>query len=177
MRPLPVEPLRTDRLALRPPAATDADDIVRYAGDIDVARNLARVPHPYGPEDAAFFLNDIVPGACVWAVERFEDTHFLGVISLSPFDGAADAELGYWFGKPFWGNGYATEAARAVVAYADARGLSLLSSGYFDFNPASGRVLEKVGFEKTGLSTRTSAANRAARLHVEMTRRRGAPTA
>ncbi|MEO1015208.1 MAG: GNAT family N-acetyltransferase [Pseudomonadota bacterium] len=177
MRPLPIEPLETDRLALRAPAAADVDDIVRYVGDIDVAGRLSRVPHPYTQDDAAYFLRELVPKATVWAVERREDSAFIGVISLSPHDGAADAELGYWFGKPFWGKGYATEAAGAVVAYADASGLTLLHSGFFEFNPASGRVLRKVGFEEAGRSTRPSAADGEEHRHVDMLRKRGAPTA
>lgn len=185
MRPLPILPLATARLDLVEPAAGDANDIIRYVGDIDVAGKLSRVPHPYGTDDAAYFLGAVVRTSTVWVVRRRSDGQFLGVISLSPADGPGDAggfgtrddvntELGYWLGKPFWGQGYATEAARAVVGFADDHGLTPLVSAYFGFNPDSGKVLRKVGFEPTGTTMRSSAAVSAERLLITMRRRRPA---
>lgn len=141
--------LATDRLALRLPALIDADAIVRLVGDWAVARQLARVPHPYGLEEARFFLNEVVPAEWVWAVTRRPTGELLGMAGLTPTDHAT--ELGYWFGRPHWGAGFATEAARAVLAHGfHALGLICVAAGHFEDNPASGRVLAKLGFTESG---------------------------
>lgn len=170
-RPLPVIDIATERLKLVAPTIDDAPDIARFVGDRDVAIRLASVPHPYGLEDAIHFILRIMPVHSVWAVRRKSDGRFIGVIGLAPTDRPdADAELGYWYGKPFWGAGYATEAARGLLGYVDSAGLSRLEAGYFEFNPASGRVLEKVGFRETGRSRRGNLVFQGERPHVDMRR-------
>jgi len=155
-RPLPDRPLLvTARLVLRHPQHRDTDAIVAAIGDRDVARRLARVPHPYGPEDAAFFLDRIVPHEWVWAITRKHDDTLIGAIGLTPSPTPDVAELGYWLGRPHWGSGLATEAARAVIAFGvDTLALRTITSGYFLSNPASGRVPEKLGFIETGPAMR-----------------------
>jgi RimJ/RimL family protein N-acetyltransferase len=140
--------LGTRRLVLRPPTIDDAVAIMDLVGDAEVARNLARVPHPYSLSDARHFLEEIVPREIVWAIET--SGRLVGMAGLSP-EAEGEAELGYWIGRPFWGRGYATEAATAVVAtgFAD-HGLHALTAGWFDDNPASGRVLAKLGFVPAG---------------------------
>lgn len=155
-RPLPDRPrLVTPRLVLRHPEHRDADAIVAAIGDRDVARRLARVPHPYGPGDAAFFLNRIVPHEWVWAITRSHDDTLIGAVGLTPSETTDVAELGYWLGRSHWGSGIATEAAQAVLAFGfGALALRTITSGYFLSNPASGRVLEKLGFVETGPAMR-----------------------
>jgi RimJ/RimL family protein N-acetyltransferase len=122
---------------------------VQLLGDQGVARQLARVPHPYGPADARFFLQTIVPAEWAWAVTLRPTGALIGMAGLTPTD--AGAELGYWLGRPHWGAGYATEAARAVLGYGfGALGLPEVTAGWFADNPASGRVLAKLGFVETG---------------------------
>lgn len=169
MSVIPVITLETDRLRLRGLCAADSADIVRYVGDPDVARRLATVPHPYGEDDARAFIDEIAPQHSVWAVETRDERVFIGVISLKPMDSPGVAELGYWYGKPHWGRGFATEAGRAVVGHAlGAGGLAALKSGYIADNPASGRVLTKLGFQETGRGVIYSLARAADVDHVDM---------
>jgi RimJ/RimL family protein N-acetyltransferase len=109
--------LVTERLSLRPPEDGDVDAIVSIVGHWNVARRLARVPHPYGPADARFFLEQVVPAEWVWAVTLGGSDRLVGAIGLTPEESADTAELGYWLSPPHWGQGISTEAARAVVSF------------------------------------------------------------
>lgn len=147
--------LATDRLLLRRPNDGDADAIVHIVGDWEVARRLARVPHPYGPADAAFFLERVVPAEWVWAITLEGLDELMGVVGLTPEEGKDTAELGYWLSRAQWDRGIATEAGKAVVSYGfRTLDLAYITSGYFEENPASGRVLEKLGFVETGRAMR-----------------------
>ena len=147
--------LVTERLRLRRPNDNDVDAIVSIVGDWEVARRLARVPHPYGPADARFFLEHIVSTEWVWAMTLKGDDTLIGTIGLTPEDGADRAELGYWLSQAHWGRGITTEAAQAVVSFGfDRVGLPVLTSGYFEDNPASRQVLRKLGFVEAGRAER-----------------------
>ncbi len=142
--------LATTRLSLRRPARHDVEGIVSIVGDWEVARRLARVPHPYGPDDARFFLDQVVPAEWVWAITLRGENRLIGAVGLTPEGDADTAELGYWLSPAHWGRGIATEAAQAVVDFGFERlGLARLTSGYFENNPAPGRVLTKLGFVET----------------------------
>jgi RimJ/RimL family protein N-acetyltransferase len=159
-RRLPV--LKTARLSLRAPSHGDVAAMVALAGDRRVAENTARIPHPYAAPDAVGLLAAINQdgGETVFAIVL--DGALIGMCGLDPRpDGA---ELGYWLGVPFWGRGYATEAARALIDYAFAElGHEVLQSGARVSNPASRRVLEKCGFQWTGVQLcRIRAINSAA---------------
>lgn len=118
---------------------------------------MARVPHPYGPDDAKFYLDNIVPREWAWAITLRDTAEFVGVVGLTPKEGTA--ELGYWIAPAHWNSGIATEAAVAVVTYGfDTLGLPYITSGYHENNPASGRVLGKLGFVVTGKAARPSMA-------------------
>jgi RimJ/RimL family protein N-acetyltransferase len=142
--------LKTARLVLRAPVRSDVPAMVALAGDRRVAENTARIPHPYTAADAVAAIAAInqTGGETVFAIER--DGALVGMCGLAPLpDGA---ELGYWLGVPFWNHGYGTEAARAVIDYALAElGHDVLQSGARVSNPASRRVLEKCGFQWTGV--------------------------
>ena len=154
--------LETERLLLRPPEFRDVPAIATWIGDWDVAKNLASVPHPYREEDAREFVARSVEklahgeGYC-FAIERKLDNVFMGTCGLHLEDGLF--ELGYWLGKPFWRQGYATEAAKKVVSFAfrELKATSLWA-GWFCDNPASGRVLQKLGFRPDGAAPRGSLA-------------------
>jgi RimJ/RimL family protein N-acetyltransferase len=169
--------LTTERLLLRRPNDGDVDAIVNVVGDSQVARRLARVPHPYGPADAHFFLNEIVPVEWTWGITLRGLDELLGTIGLTPDKGPENgedtAELGYWLAPRHWGQGITTEAAKAVVSFGFATlGLPYLTSGYFEDNPASGRVLEKLGFVETGRLMRPclAAGVEVAAIRMQLTR-------
>jgi RimJ/RimL family protein N-acetyltransferase len=148
LQSLPV--LKTERLILRAPWLADVKAMAQLANDRRIAANTARIPHPYGIEDAEAFIesvNKFDGEAC------FVATYGGAVIGVCSIDMCEDgAELGYWFGADYWGHGFATEAARAVIdhGFGDL-GHQALQSGARVNNPASRRVLEKCGFQWTGV--------------------------
>jgi RimJ/RimL family protein N-acetyltransferase len=157
---LPV--LQTARLKLRAPCSEDAKAIATLANELRVAANTARLPHPYRIADAEEFIataNSREGEAC-FVVTR--DGPLIGACGVDLREDGP--ELGYWFGVPFWGRGYATEAARALIDFAFGDlGCEKLYSGARVSNPASRRVLEKCAFQWTGVQlTRIRAINSAA---------------
>jgi RimJ/RimL family protein N-acetyltransferase len=147
--------LETERLILRRPEMGDIPAIIAIAGDIEVSRRLARVPHPYGEADAQFFLSEIVPNEWTWGITLRPSGTVIGMVGLSPQAEPNTAELGYYVDHRHWGQGIATEAARAVLDYGlTVLKLSRITSGHFLSNPASGRVLTKLGFVAIGQDER-----------------------
>ncbi|WP_397417891.1 GNAT family N-acetyltransferase [Phenylobacterium sp.] len=143
----------TDRLVLRAPVATDAPLIAELANDPVIARNTARLPHPYGLAEAEAFLSAVAAQDPrrnrTFAVE---DRQF-GLVGVLGFDERRpqQTEVGYWLGRPFWGRGYATEALVGALRWAAAAwGRRAVWAGHFDDNNASGQVLIKAGFLYTG---------------------------
>ena len=148
-------PFDTARLHLRAPVERDADAITAIAGDWEVARRLARVPHPYTDADLRFFFDHVVPKEPTWAILWRETGRLIGMIGLAPAPDGRSAELGYYIARDYWGCGVATEAALAVTRVGfDSFSYLKLTSGYHADNPASGRVLTKLGFVIIGTSTR-----------------------
>jgi RimJ/RimL family protein N-acetyltransferase len=142
--------LRTERLALRAPAQSDIKAIARLANDRRVAENTFRIPHPYRVEDGEQFVAAVnrQPGEAALVITL--DAGPIGICGIELREG--EAEIGYWLGVPFWGRGYATEAARALIDHAFGElGHDALVSGARVSNPASRRVLEKCGFQWTGV--------------------------
>jgi RimJ/RimL family protein N-acetyltransferase len=144
---------RTERLLLRPGWIEDAPALHRAIADEAVVRNLASVPWPYGRADAEAFLStERSPGEGGMLVFRRTDgaPELIGSVGFGRRpDG--ETEFGYWIARPLWGRGYATEAGRAAIAMArDSLRLSKLCAGHFLDNPASGRVLAKLGFRDLG---------------------------
>ncbi len=163
--------LSTARLMLRPPRESDIPALVEHANDWMVARTLSRLAHPYEAAHALFFLEHVVPSEIVWAVTLRVEAAFLGVIGLSPEPEHNAAELGYWLGRPFWALGFATEAGTAVVEHAfRTRGLTKITAGYMVDNLASGRVLAKLGFVRTGEGERPCPARGETMRAIEMER-------
>jgi len=151
--------LETKRLLLRVPAAFDISDIVRLAGDYDVAKNLSRMPYPYSDSHARDFIETAANNRAAgtdynFAITRKDDGAYLGGIGLHKRDLGA-FEFGYWLGKPYWRQGYATEAASRLVAFAFLElGMTQVIAGYFHDNPASGNVLKKLGCLPNGAADR-----------------------
>jgi RimJ/RimL family protein N-acetyltransferase len=154
--------IETERLVLRAPCPNDAEALAHLINDRRIAENTARIPYPYSGEDAEQFIA---------AVNRQDgEVAFLITLDDALIGGCGVAqsgsgpELGYWVGVPFWGQGFATEAARAVIDYAfGVLGHEELEAGARVSNPASRRVLEKCGFQWTGVRlARVRAINSAA---------------
>ncbi len=154
MKPYPR--LQTERLVLRRFNQKDAPDVQRLAGAWEVARTLLWVPHPYDDGVAEEWISQHRS-----AFERGEGMNFAvvlrergelgGACGLTINSQDANAELGYWIGVPYWGQGYATEAAREVVRYGfEELGLHRIYAAHFGNNPASGRVLAKIGMSYEG---------------------------
>lgn len=152
--------IRTDRLLLRPLWPEDAPAVADGVGDRAVAWMLARVPHPYTPRDAEVFIGGLQGApAPVFAVLTHDlpDVPLVGVIGLHRNDDGH--ELGYWLARAAWGRGYATEAGRAVLDLAfEGLRLPRVTASHFHDNPASGRVLAKLGFRPVGMAPRYSLA-------------------
>lgn len=148
--------LETERLLLRPQATDDIPRIVPLLNDFDVVKNLSNVPFPYTEEDAkAFFARSAEDRAMgqsySFAVTLRADGALIGGCGLRLKDDGV-FEIGYWLGRPFWGHGYASEAARRVAGFAF-RDLKapVLRALWFHDNPASGHVLEKLGCVRAGV--------------------------
>jgi RimJ/RimL family protein N-acetyltransferase len=143
--------LETERLTLRAPRLEDAKAIAQLANDRRIAENTTRIPHPYRLADAQAFVERVNRDGGELAFLITLDDEPIGACGLARLDGPAP-DLGYWIGVPYWGNGYATEAARAVIDHAfTALGHQALQAGARVTNPASRRVLEKCGFQWTGV--------------------------
>jgi len=149
--------LETRRLWLRWPRQADAQAIVRLAGEKAVAEMTARIPHPLTPADVESFIlrtrreNTDGAGLTVAITPKGKPNAVIGMVGIGADPELGAPHLGYWIGTPYWGQGHATEAVRALIdavfAYAGER--ELISSARV-VNPASRRVLEKCGFAFQG---------------------------
>lgn len=158
--PSPAEKLRTERLLLRAPTSDDIERIAHIANNKSVARNMsAAFPHPYSVEDAKAFVEAT---GTRYAIEPVDSTapsrqRMVGIVGGSDIDdgqpGAPSGvhTFGYWLGEDAWGHGYATEAAAAYLDHIIALGTTRrIEASVYAWNPASVRVLEKLGFELEG---------------------------
>lgn len=144
---------RTERLLLRPAWPEDWEMILWGIGDECVVRNLARAPWPYLPEHAREFARrgqDPRYPSFLLTLPEDQGSRLVGCAGLGESRGKGDAEIGYWIAQPYWGRGYATEGARGVLEVARLLGHRRIEGGHHLDNPASGKVLRKLGFQPTG---------------------------
>ena len=142
---------RTTRLFLRPAWPEDWEAVLGGIADEGVVRNLARAPWPYGPEEARTFVSRAQdPCFPNFLLIRADTGQAIGSAGLGEHEDGV--ELGYWIARTSWGRGYATEAGAGVLEIARLLGHRRVSAGHFVDNPASGRVLRKLGFMPTGLT-------------------------
>lgn len=148
--------IETLRLRFRLWNDADAEDLFKYASDPDVGPRAGWPPHKSIEESLevirSFFANDHT-----WALELKENGEIVGCMGYYLYGesnieiGENDAELGYWIAKPYWNNGLCSEALEAMIDFCfNIKGFTTLWSDFFTNNPASGRVMEKCGFQDTG---------------------------
>ena len=144
--------IRSERLFLRPGWPEDWQEVLGRIDDESIARNLAQVPWPYTAQDARQFANQPqdprFPHFLITLPTSAKPAEIIGCIGLAKIDDAV--ELGYWITREHWGQGYATEAAQAVLRLARVLGHREIFAGHFIDKLASGSVLRKVGFTPTG---------------------------
>jgi Acetyltransferases, including N-acetylases of ribosomal proteins len=142
---------RSHRLLLRPIWPEDSQALQAGIADEGVVRNLARAPWPYGEQDARDFVAlPVDPLYPRFLITRARDAAVLGCIGIDATQRPGTVELGYWIARPYWGQGFATEAGAAVLGMARTLGHDEAIAAHFLDNPASGKVLRKLGFEPTG---------------------------
>lgn len=140
--------MKTPRLLLRPLDKRDAERISALAGVWEVASMTGRIPYPYSADAALHWVDGLADGEVVFGIER--DGRLIGICGFTP-DGTGAAEIGYWIGRDYWGQGYATEAAQALMRYGFTKlGIRRFTCCHFSGNAASQRVIEKLGFKSLG---------------------------
>ena len=144
--------LVTARLRLRPYREEDIAELLPIIGTPEVAATTLRIAHPYTEQDARDFLAlGREPGKIWLAITLRNDGKQIGGIGLRVDDQHQHAELGYWLGLPYWGQGYATEAGRELLRYGfEDLGLHRVFASHFKQNPSSGRILVKLGMRHEG---------------------------
>jgi RimJ/RimL family protein N-acetyltransferase len=147
--------ISTPRLVLRRFTREDAPAVQRLAGAPEVALNTLLIPHPYPDGEAERWISThdeaFQRGDMPFAITMAEDQRLIGAIGLHSKPDHDRAEIGYWIGLPFWGKGFATEAASAMLRHAfETLSLHRIYAMHFTRNPASGRVLQKIGMRHEG---------------------------
>jgi len=143
---------RSERLLLRPGWLEDAAEVTARISDEAIVRNLARVPWPYHEEHAVVWLSgwtDRAPPQFLLTLPGESGAPIIGSCGLQE-GRSGEVEIGYWIARDWWGQGFATEAARAVLNIAGTMGYVRIFGRHAIDNPASGRVLRKAGFVPTG---------------------------
>jgi len=141
--------LETARLVLRAPRFEDAKRLAALINDRRIAEKTVRIPHPYGTADANEWIGTVIAQSAKSYLITFRGD-IIGGCGIDVRNSVP--EIGYWLGVPFWGCGYATEAAQALIDFAFGElGYEVLTAGARVSNPASRRVLEKCGFQWSGV--------------------------
>ncbi len=156
----PIPEVCSERLSLRAFTASDAPMLETLINDAEIAAGTLTIPHPYPAGAAAPWIEGHAAAwqegqRITWAITRRDDGSLVGVLlgamSLRLTPAHRRGELGYWIARAEWGNGYATEAVRAVIAFAfDEIGLHRVDALRFVENPASGEVMRKAGMRSEG---------------------------
>ncbi|MHA6252775.1 GNAT family N-acetyltransferase [Oceanobacillus sp. CAU 1775] len=148
--------LETERLLLRPVTIADADRIEELASDYEVAKSTLNIPHPYPKGSAVQFIESIHQAEknnkiIMFAITEKDSQQLIGLINLNLSLPYKRGELAYLIGKPYWGKGYGTEAARSLLAYGfNHLKLNKVFAASFTSNPGSWRIMEKIGLKYEG---------------------------
>jgi RimJ/RimL family protein N-acetyltransferase len=147
----------TNRLQLRPFQTSDIPHIVQLLSTPDIAKTTLNIPYPYREEDARAWIelqekHRATGAGYTFAITRRDDAQLLGAIDIRPQSCHRKAEIGYWIGVPYWGQGYATEAVQTIIRYGfEMLDLNRIYALHFTDNPASGRVMQKAGMTFEGI--------------------------
>jgi RimJ/RimL family protein N-acetyltransferase len=167
--------IQTPRLRLRPFEPGDAARVAELAGDYNVAKMCSRVPYPYSAAEAGekiarhaglrengvgyIFAVTLAPDGEAGDEADGDSGELIGSCGAFAVNDGRAFEIGFWFGRPYWGNGYATEAVQALMDWAGVElGPTLFRADHFADNPASGGVLRKLGFGRSGAGVSSSLA-------------------
>ena len=147
--------ITTERLLIRAYVLADAPAMLRLINTREVALNTLRIPYPYPEEEAERWIANheerVQKGDHAFAVTLRETRELIGTVGLHRKAENDSAEIGYWIGVPYWGKGYATEAAGAMLRYGfETFPLNRIFAMHFGRNAASGRVLQKIGMRHEG---------------------------
>ncbi|WP_374966774.1 GNAT family N-acetyltransferase [Lysinibacillus sp. RS5] len=149
--------ITTERLVLRLFQTSDAETVATLCNNYNIYKSTLYLPFPYSLDDALSWIefhydNFIEDFSYEFAVTDKETGDLFGTIGLSNKKDFNQGELAYWIGEPYWGKGYATEAAQAIVQFAfEEKKLHKVFARYFSSNPASGKVMEKIGMKQEGI--------------------------
>jgi len=149
--------LHSERLTLRPFTLSDASAVEHYAGAFEVAEHTLNIPHPYPEGMAQRWISSHAAhleagDSASFALVLNGEDHIFGGMGIHIDQRHNHAEIGYWLGRPYWGNGYATEAGQAILRYGfETLQLHRIHASHFVANPASGRVMQKLGMRYEGL--------------------------
>lgn len=150
--------IKTPRMILRPFNLSDAQEVQRQAGHPDVAATTATIPHPYpdglAEQWIAGHAKVFEAGTGIeWAMIEAQSGKLVGCISLMGISKTHQrGEIGYWVGKEFWGQGFCTEATKAVIQYSfEQLKLNKVTSRHMHINPASGKVMLNAGMQQEGI--------------------------
>ncbi|MCF7809137.1 MAG: GNAT family N-acetyltransferase [Candidatus Marinimicrobia bacterium] len=148
--------LKTRRLLLRKFQRSDAPQVQALAGARSVARSTLLIPHPYEDGLAEAWIdthqsNFDAGTGLIFALCGLKSDELIGAMDLTISTEFNHAEIGYWIGEPYWGNGYATEAAETMLTYGFTElNLNKIFAHYMTDNHASGRIMQKIGMEHEG---------------------------
>lgn len=149
--------IETERLRLSALQVEDIPTIVQHAAHPDIHANTLNIPYPYEALDAIRWINMAYEGKkkgtdLILAIRNKTTDSLMGGIGLVFNERSNRAEVGYWLGATFWNKGYMSEAAIALMEYAfDRLALNKITSHHFDYNPASGKVMQKMGMQQEGV--------------------------
>lgn len=146
----------TERLLLNLPQNSDSASIASALSKKVFYDNTLTLPNPYTEDSAKFWIQLAKKGIAnqhyIFAIRQKEDNLLIGGIDLAINKKHNNAEIGYWIAEDFWNRGYATEAVKAIIDFGFTQlKLKRIYASHFDFNPASGKVLEKAGMSKEGI--------------------------
>lgn len=149
--------ITTERLVLRLFQQSDAEGVTKLCNNYNIFKNTLYLPYPYSIEDARSWIEHHLENfnankSYEFAITDRETGDLYGAIALTNNPRFNHGEMAYWIGEEYWGHGYATEASGAIVQFAfDEKKYHKVFARYFQSNPASGRVMEKVGMKKEGV--------------------------
>lgn len=144
--------LTTERLILRPFQLSDAGKVQNLAGDEHIANGTINIPHPYADGMAGQWIGKHLAGwqsqqSAIYAITLKLNYQLIGCVGLHNIE-ERTAQLGYWIGLPYWGQGYCTEAAKRLTDFGFKRlNLDMIYGQHLSRDPSSGRILQKIGME------------------------------